>query len=195
MKKQCLRFAVATSLTVMLVRNVSPVAQTPANSPSLQTSSPTNEIKVRNILAFVRAKAPLVEAQKGTLGDLLGVPGIPSKLHQCFDPSPLHQDCLKDPAVREWKIAYANIGVEPEHDVVVLVRRTFEGGYFYLLSAKDGALKRAVHPFKIMNGDKVDHIQNDLLDAQDHAVIKDVQVQIDFWNDKYEKWMALQKKP
>ena len=195
MAKQFLRFAVFPSLAVMLWVTVQAVAQTPANSPSLQTSSPTNEIKVKNILAFVRAKAPLVESQLGSLGDIVGVPDIPRKLHQCLDPSPLGKDCFKDSTVREWRVAFANIGVEQEHDVVILGRRTVEGAYYYVISPKDGELKRAVHLTKIMNGDKVDHFQNDLLDAQDQAVIRDVQVQIDFWNNKYEKWMASQKKP
>ena len=185
MVKQIIRFLLFALVTSSAFA-VSAVAQ--------PTARPSPAIKVRNILSFVRANTQLNE-EKNKLGQILGIPDIPDRMYVCASPFLRDQDCKPDLSANELRIAYAGEEKGQELDVLVLARRTPTEGYFYLVSPQDVILRKAVHVKKIVNGETVVEVKSYALDIHDHEVLRDFQEQLDFWNDKYEKWVTAQKKP
>ncbi len=99
-----------------------------------------------------------------------------------------------EPAI-QLRIAYASEQNEQGRDVIMLVHRTFLEAYFYLVSPQQGTLRQAVYVKKIMNGETAVASKRNILDIHDQAVLKDFQEQLDFWNERYEKWISSGKKP
>jgi hypothetical protein len=87
------------------------------------------------------------------------------------------------------RMAYASEERRAEPDVLVLASRTATDVHIYRVSPQNGSLERAVVISKVMNGDRME-TKAELLDQQDAAVVLDFRSQLDFWNNKHQKWIA-----
>ena len=154
------------------------------------TDAASAQSKVKNILAYLRAKAWVGEAgiklQTFTLSR-----DIPDRLYTCLSVSPDDQSCevSAEALHSSVRMAYASEERREEPDVLVLASRTATDVHIYRVSTRTGALERAVLLSKMMNGDQMEE-KLELLENKDPAVILDFQAQLDFWNDKHQKWIA-----
>ena len=156
-----------------------------------RTGAASAQSKVKNILAYLRAKAWVDEAAAIKLKNFTASPDIPDRLYTCLSVSPDDQGCevSADALQLSVRMAYASEERRAEPDVLVLASRTATDVHIYRVSTHSGALERAVLLSKVMNGDRME-TKSEPLDNKDPAVILDFQAQLDFWNNKHEKWIA-----
>ena len=155
------------------------------------TDAASAQTKVKNILAYLRAKAWVGEGAGTKLQNFTGSPDIPDRLYTCLSVSPDDQGCevTAEALQSSVRMAYASEERREEPDVLVLASRTATDVHIYRVSPRTGMLERAVLLSKHMNGDRMQE-QLELLENNDPAVISDFQAQLDFWNNKHEKWIA-----
>jgi hypothetical protein len=157
-----------------------------------RTNAASAQSKVKNILAFLRAKAWVDEAAATKLKNFTASPDMPDRLYTCLSISPDDQSCEVPAEALQSKVsmAYASEERRGQPDVLVLASRTATDVHIYRVSTRTGALERVVMLSKVMNGDRME-TKLELLENKDTAVILDFQAQLDYWNDKYQKWAAL----
>jgi hypothetical protein len=163
----------------------------PAKAAHNGTDAASAQSKVKNILAYLRARAWVDDAAAIKLKNFTGSPDIPDRLYTCLSVSPDDQGCEVSAEALQLSVrmAYASEERRAEPDVLVLASRTVRDVHIYRVSPRTGALERAVLLSKVMNGDRME-TKSEPLDNKDPAVILDFQAQLDFWNNKQQKWIA-----
>lgn len=156
-----------------------------------ETDAASAQSKVKNILAYLRAKAWVGEGAGLKLQNFTASPDIPERLYTCLSVSPDDQGCEVSAEALQFRVrmAYASEERRAEPDVLVLASRTARDVHIYRVSPRTGALERAVSLSRVMNGDKME-TKVQLLENKDRAVILDFQSQLDFWNNKYQNWIT-----